>query len=103
LMEKVANTYGKTWHTWQTDTHANLPLGTPQLMMGFTADDQADPAMISSRDQRFGVSSDEKRRQRADIKYPRIDPQADAWQRGIVLQLVAVEQRPSGAKMSADP
>jgi len=102
LMEKVANTYGKTWHTWQTDTHADLPLGTPQLMMGFTADGQADPAMISSRDERFGVSSDAKRRQRVDIKYPRVDPQVDAWQRGIVLQLVAVEQRPNDERVSVD-
>lgn len=102
LMEKIANTYGKTWHTWQTDTHADLPLGTPQLMMGFTADGQADAAMIASRDERFGISSEKKRRQRAEIKYPRVDPQVDAWQRGIVVQLVAVEQRPSAGKVSVD-
>jgi Protein of unknown function (DUF1264) len=102
LMEKIANTYGKTWHTWQTDMHADLPLGTPQLMMGFTADGQTDPALISSRDQRFGVSSDEKRRQRVDIKYPRIDRQADAWQKDIVLQIVVVEQQPSDEKVSVD-
>jgi hypothetical protein len=102
LMDKIANTYGKTWHTWQTDTHADLPLGTPQLMMGFTADGQIDPALVQSRDERFGVSSDEKKRQRTDIKYPRIDRQADAWQKGIVLQLVAVEQRPSDEKVTVD-
>jgi hypothetical protein len=102
LMDKVANTYGKTWHTWRTDAHADLPLGTPQLMMGFTADGQADPALVQSRDERFSVSSEEKKRQRSDIKYPRIDLQADAWQKDIILQLVAVEQQPSGEKISID-
>lgn len=103
LMEKIANTYGKTWHTWQTDTHAGLPLGTPQLMMGFTANGQADPALVQSRDERFGVSSETKKRQRVDIEYPGIDRQADAWQKGIVLQLVAVEQRSNGEELTADP
>jgi Protein of unknown function (DUF1264) len=102
LMEKIANTYGKTWHTWQTDMHADLPLGTPQLMMGFTADGQADPALVQSRDERFGVSSEEKKRQRVNIEYPRSDRQADAWQKGIVLQVVVVEQQPSEEKLSVD-
>src|SRR4051812_29583541 len=46
LMEKLIHTYGKTWHTWHTDLDKTLPLGVPQLMMGFTADGQADAAMI---------------------------------------------------------
>src|SRR3954463_13145674 len=46
LMEKLVNTYGKTWHTWHTDLDKALPLGVPQLMMGFTADGQVDPAMV---------------------------------------------------------
>jgi len=43
LMEKLIHTYGKTWHTWHTDLDKDLPRGVPQLMMGFTADGQADP------------------------------------------------------------
>jgi hypothetical protein len=78
LMTKLVGTYGKTWHTWHTDQHNSLPLGMPQLMMGFTADGQADAAMVSARDQRFKVSSAEKRQQRADIPAPAIDPGADA-------------------------
>jgi hypothetical protein len=86
-MEKLVRTYGKTWHTWHTDRHEALPLGVPQLMMGFTADGQSHPAMIDARDRRFGIDSEEKKRARADIETPAIDPGADAWQRGRTIQI----------------
>jgi len=60
----------------------------PQLMMGFTADGQADPAMVAARDARIGVSSEDKRSRRADIPTPTIDPGADAWQGGNVVQIL---------------
>src|SRR5262249_39447180 len=41
LMETLANTYGKTWHTWQTHDGDALPLGRPDLMMSLTKDGQA--------------------------------------------------------------
>ncbi len=87
LMKNLVATYGKTWHTWHTDLNKDLPYGVPQLMMGFTADGQADETMVAERDARFGVSSDEKRKDRADIASPVIDPGADAWQEGNVVQL----------------
>lgn len=87
LMEKLAGTYGKTWHIWHTDQGRDLPTGTPMLMMGFTDAHPADPQLIEDRDRRFEVSSAQKREQRADIRYPPIDPEADAWQKGIVPQL----------------
>lgn len=93
LMKKLVATYGKTWHTWHTDQHEALPLGVPQLMMGFTADGQVNPAMVAARDEPFGVSSESKRRNRADIPAPEIAPGADAWSRGRVLQL----EDPTGA------
>lgn len=86
-MQQLIATYGKTWHTWHTDLHKTLPLGVPQLMMGFTADGQADAAMVAARDRRFHIDSADKRRQRADIRAPAILPGADAWQHGNVLQL----------------
>jgi len=89
LMSKLVGTYGKTWHTWHTDQHKGLPMGVPQLMMGFTADGQADPAMVSARDARFKVSSDDKRRQRAGIAAPPVDPAADGWQRKVEIQVPA--------------
>lgn len=97
LMTKIAGTYGKTWHTWHTDQQNNLPLGTPMLMMGFTADGQASEQMIQDRDRRLGVSSGELRERRADIPYPPIDPEADAWSKGVVMQL-RIEQGSKGTQ-----
>lgn len=88
IMTKLVSTYGKTWHTWHTDQDLELPLGVPQLMMGFTKDGQADPAMLAQRDERLGIDSTEKRDKRADIPTPTIDPGADAWQQGKVIQIV---------------
>jgi hypothetical protein len=98
FMEKIAGTYGKTWHTWHTDQEQELPLGTPMLMMGFTEDGQANEKMVADRDKRFDVSSTENRKKRADIHYPPIDPDADAWKKGIVVQIEAV---PSSAHKKA--
>ncbi|HEY0941911.1 MAG TPA: OBAP family protein [Steroidobacter sp.] len=97
LMTKIAGTYGKTWHTWHTDRQHELPIGSPMLMMGFTADGQASEQMIADRDRRFRVSSKEIRERRADIPYPAIDPEADAWSKGIVMQL-SVEPLSGGSK-----
>lgn len=91
LMTQLVNTYGKTWHTWQIDRDPALPLGIPQLMMGFTADGQLDPARVHARDARLGVSTDAQRRRRADIPEPTPVPGADAWQRGVTVQLAAAE------------
>ena len=87
LMRKLVGTYGKTFHTWHTDLHKELPIGVPQVMMGFTSDGQADAAMIADRDRRFGTTSAEKRRQRGDIPSPAIADGADAWQKGRTIQL----------------
>jgi len=40
-MKKIGDTYGKTWHTWDTHKNDSLPLGIPALIMGFTKDGQA--------------------------------------------------------------
>ncbi|SEI43553.1 OBAP family protein [Pseudomonas sp. NFR16] len=87
LMEKLVTTYGKTWHTWHTDQDKTLPLGMPQLMMGFTADGQADPRMVSERDKRFNISSEANRAARADIVAPQPSREADAWRHGNVVQI----------------
>lgn len=87
LMTKLANTYGKTWHTWHTDQDKALPLGMPQLMMGFTADGQIDPAMLRQRDERLDIDSKKLRAARADIKPNPVQPGADSWQSGKVVQI----------------
>lgn len=87
LMEKLANTYGKTWHTWHTDRDKTLPIGIPALMMGFTADGQMDSRLLADRDRRFDVDSKKIRAQRADIVAHPAEPGANAWQQGEVIQL----------------
>jgi len=58
-----------------------------QLMMGFTADGQADPEMVEQRNRRLGVDAAKTKAERADIRIPDADPQADGWQHGNVIQI----------------
>lgn len=85
LMAKLISTYGKTWHTWAEGSR--LPLGPPALMMGFTADGQAQPELAEKRDRAFGLSSAAKKSAREDIPATEILPGADAWQKGDVVQV----------------
>ena len=87
LMERLAHTYGKTWHTWHTDQDKALPVGVPQLMMGFTADGQANADMVEQRNRRLGVDSAKIKAQRANIRVPAADPHADGWRHGNVFQI----------------
>ena len=107
LMKKLVGTYGKTWHTWHTDRQKELPLGVPQLMMGFTADGQADARMVEARDQRFGVRSADKRADRSAILSPRVADGADGWTKGKAVQLVdptgLEHAHPKGAQNQPGP
>jgi hypothetical protein len=87
LMTEFATTYGKTWYLWQVDRGDRLPLGLPKLMMGFTADGQADPAMVSARDREFNVDSMKIREDRADMATSKIASGADAWRHGQTFQI----------------
>jgi len=86
----LVNTYGKTWHTWQTDKEPALPLGIPQLMMGFTQDGQLDAARIQQRDKELDVSTSKERANREDLAASAgpVLPGADGWQSGQAPQLV---------------
>jgi hypothetical protein len=87
-MKGLISTYGKTWHTWNMHgTDSQLPLGIPELMMAFTEDGQADTALVDERDKRFGISTEEKRKQRADIPAPEIQAGADSWKTGEIITL----------------
>src|SRR5690606_4193381 len=88
LMEKLASTYGKTIHTWHTDQQRTLPLGAPMIMMGFTKDGQLRDELLSARDERFDISTEDIRKNRADIPMPKVDPLANAWEKGEVWQVV---------------
>jgi len=78
VMKDVINTYGKTFHTWQIDKD-DLPLGIPQLMMGFTADGQVNENLLKKRDEKYKISAENKRQQRADIPALEKDPMSDHW------------------------
>ncbi|MDM0032284.1 OBAP family protein [Variovorax sp. J22P271] len=87
LMQKLVGTYGKTWHTWHTDRQKELPIGVPQLMMGFTADGQASTDLVAARDKRFDIRSEDKRKSRDAIAALPVAEGADAWQAGKAVQL----------------
>ena len=88
LMEKLVSTYGKTIHTWHTDQERTLPLGSPMIMMGFTKDGQLNPELVQARDKRFNVSTAEKRENRKNIPDPKVDPMANAWEKGEIRQFI---------------
>lgn len=87
LMKELVSTYGKTWHLWQVDRGDTLPLGLPKLMMGFTADDQLDPAIVATRDRALGIDSARARSAHARIPTRPIVDGADGWQQGRVFQI----------------
>jgi hypothetical protein len=97
LMEKLVSTYGKTIHTWHTDQQRNLPLGSPMIMMGFTKDGQLRQELLEQRDKRFGTSTADKKKNRDDIRSPKVDPLANAWEKGYVRQLVISNKADSAA------
>jgi hypothetical protein len=71
LMQSKMNSYGKTWHTWNTG-HGNqggdsMPLGEPALAWSFNRFGEAAPGLVESRDERMGISAEERRRQRQDL------------------------------------
>ncbi len=74
--EDLVTTYGKTFHTWQIDRD-DFPYGIPQLMMAFTRDGQIDEELMKRRDERLGISTEERRSKRADIAMPKVSPKAN--------------------------
>ena len=82
----LVTTYGKTWHTWQIDRGDMVPLGIPQLMMGFTKDGQISQTLLKQRDDRMKVSSADRRKDREAIPMPTVDPLANSWQGGKSMQ-----------------
>lgn len=72
LMKQKMNSYGKTWHVWNTGSEEkpgdNLPLGEPMLGWSFSRDGEAVPGLVEKRDRNMRINSAEKRKQRADLK-----------------------------------
>ncbi|HSO43862.1 MAG TPA: OBAP family protein [Rhodospirillales bacterium] len=80
LMKAKMNSYGKTWHTWNTEKHdakdvRSLPLGEPALAWSFNRFGEARQELIDERDRRMGVESEKLREARQDL-LPLAHPQA---------------------------
>jgi len=72
LMKDKMNSYGKTWHLWNTGGTGTkgdtLPLGPPMLAWSFNREGEMQPGLIERRDKALKVDSGDKRKQRADLQ-----------------------------------
>ena len=72
LMKKKMNSYGKTWHVWNTGHQGapgdKMPLGEPMLAWSFNRDGEAMPGLVESRDKRMDIDSARTRKQRSDLR-----------------------------------
>lgn len=79
LMADKMNSYGKTWHLWDTGADDPLsrllPLGEPMLAWSFTRDGEVREWLIAQRDRALGIDTGDKRARRADL-VERAHPQA---------------------------
>lgn len=79
LMKSKMNSYGKTWHTWNTTHGAGgdlaLPLGAPRLAWSFNRFGEARSGLIERRDQQMDINTEERRRARQDL-VPLAEPQS---------------------------
>ncbi|KDP32564.1 hypothetical protein JCGZ_13114 [Jatropha curcas] len=98
-LEKVCKTYGKTIHFWQVDKGDNLPLGLPQIMMAMTRDTQIYDDLARDVENRYGVSFEKERENRAYMKGPDhgIHPLANGGGKGLRTSLREVDCKPPGS------
>ncbi|MBZ8138473.1 outer membrane or secreted lipoprotein [Rubrivivax gelatinosus] len=79
LMRRKMNSYGKTWHVWDTGAPGragtSLPLGPAQLAWSFNRDGELQPALQQQRDQTLGVDTATIRRGRSELQ-PLARPQS---------------------------
>ncbi|RYO11821.1 hypothetical protein AA0111_g12703 [Alternaria arborescens] len=94
IMKTLVTTYGKTFHTWRWDERNNtLPLGIPELVMGFTEDGQLRNNETYVRDEALAVNSTAVRAHRAEVIQPIVPLEgADSWENGYCVQLALVNR-----------
>lgn len=72
LMKKKMNSYGKTWHVWNTGANGktgdSLPLGPAMLAWSFNRDGEMLPNLEEERDTRMKIDTAAKRKKRADLR-----------------------------------
>lgn len=71
LMKGKMNSYGKTWHVWNSapfgKTGDKIPLGEPSLEWSFNHDGEALPGLIEQRDRQLKIITSEQRHKRAEL------------------------------------
>lgn len=71
LMFSKLNSYGKTWHLWNTGHDGVpgdwIPFGRPGLAWSFSRLGEAHAELVRRRDQRMGIDTEERRRARQDL------------------------------------
>lgn len=81
-LKTLVNTYGKIWQLWPLNDQgecAHVPTGPAQLLMAFTEGGQVNQALLDKRDKDLGISTEEKRKERVEI---RGNPVAEGADRG---------------------
>ncbi len=72
LMKSKMNSYGKTWHIWNTGYQGlpadKLPLGDPMLAWSFNRDGEHIPGLVEERDKKMDLDGAETRKERADLQ-----------------------------------
>ncbi len=71
LMKSKMNSYGKTWHVWNTGSMGagadKLPLGQPKLAWSFNRDGEAKPGLVERRDKELEMQTSELRKHRQNL------------------------------------
>lgn len=71
LMRKKMNSYGKTWHVWNTGgpdmSGDSLPLGEARLAWSFNRDGELRQSLQTETGRRLGIDPEAKRAERADL------------------------------------
>ncbi|MDD5461109.1 MAG: OBAP family protein [Methylococcales bacterium] len=71
LMKGKMNSYGKTWHVWNSSpfgkTGDKMPLGEPSLEWSFNRNGEVLPGLVEQRNQRLNVTTDQLRSRRTDL------------------------------------
>lgn len=76
VMAWAARSYGKASLLWDSAAD-DLPVGMPELLLGYTAERPADAAFIEKRDKRMGISTALRRERRKDLR-PVVAPSTPA-------------------------
>lgn len=79
LMKNKMNSYGKTWHIWNTGYEGyppdDLPLGEPMLAWSFNRYGEVIPSLVEKRDKKMNINIEEIYKDRMDLQ-PLAKPQS---------------------------